>query len=86
MDMPRNRFKPDDTERGQAARLRAYGWYSYAGCLCRRCGGELGPYQVGRGCDQELWGCPECGVGVFCSGEGQPTVDQAADIYAGLMR
>lgn len=68
-----------------------FGWYAHAGSKCTRCGEKLGPFTAPNRSEvvshsQELWGCIQCGSGVLCSGEGQASVNGAADIYMSIHR
>lgn len=76
----------EETPKGSKARDRRFGWFAHMGTACARCGASLGPYSHGRDIEQEYWGCAECGIGVFCEGEGQPSMDQAADIYMSVAK
>ena len=62
------------------------GWFAHTGSKCKRCGLEHGPFHMAEQPQQELWGCAQCGAGVICEGPGQPTCDQAADIYMSIAR
>lgn len=75
-----------DIPAGKHARSKGFGWFAHADRACSRCGGQLGPFSSVGEFSQEFWGCAECGVGVFCSGEDQPNCDQAADIFVSMMR
>ncbi len=64
--------------------IKMFGWHAHAGTKCKRCGWEHGPFGIGNGIDQEMWGCGQCGIGVLCSKRDQPDCDQAADIYMSI--
>ena len=65
---------------------RVFGWSAHMGHRCSRCADPLGPFGIGRGSDQEMWGCARCGLGVCCAGPGQPSINAAADLYMSLVR
>lgn len=75
-----------DTNCSSETNQRQYGWHAHMGRRCDRCGDPLGPFSVGRGCNQELWGCGSCGVGVFCGEHGQPDINAAADMFVGMLK